>query len=755
MSGRICILVDRPRASAFAEGQTLWGYQKVFIEDKAKRCGVTLDRIDIRSISNNPQVPGPIDFAQCLKELNAQNYSVIIPLDDIALQFVTGKKSIWKWHMSPLDTLPEFTCRRAVPTFHTDQINKEYYLGLYFEMSLKRANQYSADAGAVPWKRKESRYLLDPSFDESIATLESIRNKPWLSLDIETGRNQINTFGVAWSPEDAIAIKLLPSEMPASAFHKLWSLIRELCEGDAPKVAQNGIYERMYLSRYGILLNNFSHDTMVAMKFLWPELEKGLDNVGRIYTMEPYWKDDGRVSSEEGKQKDWGNIRDWPKHLDYNCKDSSNTLIAMHAQIADLRARGLEDLYSKYIVRLFDCVYEMGARGFPLNTDKQKLLITEYEAKSAALVKQLSKEINPRAPKQKIKLLQDQGLKMPKKKNHKTGEMNDSADELTLKKLRLSYPNNTDIKILLEVAGIEKALSSYLRVRTFPDNRIRFMLDAHGTETGRMSCSKDPWDRGFNAQTMTDYAKNMIEFAPQEDRIFIELDLSQAETRFVAYDWCEENLIRMIEKKEDIHRYVAAEIYRKPMSEIVHDERQLGKKSGHGANYNMGVNTFIDSCLKEMDLVIDKPMATRVLEAYHRLFPGIRRGHAQVRNQIYRERRLTNPLGRVRYFYGRCDDNTYREGFAYRAQSTVPDVVNKLMLGLKDQRTEGALDFWLHCQTHDSITLSCKPDERHNIMKFSRKYEAWHPELILPAGKLIIPVDGKFGRCLGEMTKYA
>ncbi len=253
---------------------------------------------------------------------------------------------------------------------------------------------------------------------------------------------------------------------------------------------------------------------------------------------------------------------------------------------------------------------------------------------------------------------------------------------------------------------------------------------------------------------MTDYVKQMIEWPADSDRVFMEFDLEQAETRFVAYDACEENLLGMLSRKEDVHRYVAAEIYQKAMADVTHEERQLGKKSGHGANYSMGVATFQDSCLKEMDLVLDRKMATRVLESYHKLFPGIRRWHAKIRENVYRERRLTNPLGRVRYFYGRTDDNTYREAYAYRPQSTVPDITNHLMLGLVGRRTLGELDFHLHLQVHDSVVISCEQAQVERIAAFGLTPKLWHPHIVLPAGELVIPTSLKTGRNLGQMTKY-
>lgn len=723
---KVSIVVKEPSFSAKREGRLLTGFEQNFLFEKAVRAGLRTDEYE---------------FKQLGEPLTG---NVIVPLGESALQHFTGKKSIWKWHLSPLDSLDG---RKTVPTFDFSQIYKDWSLGLYFEMALRRAAQNSAPG---PWVRKQENYIHGISPDEAIERLESLlRMRPdWFSLDIETGRNQINTFGVAWSPNDALAVKVLPDGMPPVVFYKLWDCIRRLCESDVPKTMQNGIYERSYLSRYGIHINNFRHDTMIAQKFMWPELEKGLDNVGRIYTLEPYWKDDGRVSSEEGKRKDWGDIRDWPRHFIYNCRDTSNTLIAALAQRKDLQERGSLALYDTYIQRLFDCVYEMGTRGLPLNRASQSELITSYEARSAELVRGLSQPINPRSWQHKAKLLKDKGYELPVKRS--TGK--ESTDELSLKKLRLKYPEDTDLKNLLEVASIEKALSSYLRVKTLPDDRIRFTLDACGTETGRMSCGTDVWGGGFNAQTLNSYAKGMIEWA-DPNRVFVEIDLSQAETRFVAYDCCEETLIGMLERKEDVHSYVAAEIYGKAMRDIVHAERQLGKKAGHGANYDMGVTTFQDACLKEMDLVLDRKMATRVLESYHRVFPGIRLGHARIRETVYRERRLTNPFGRVRYFYGRTDDNTYREAYAYRPQSTVPDLINHLMLKLVDERRASHMDFWLHSQCHDSITLSCLSSEVDRIADFAFDLDKWHPEVILPAGRLRIPIDMKVGRCLGKLEK--
>src|SRR5690606_31231562 len=132
----------------------------------------------------------------------------------------------------------------------------------------------------------------------------------------------------------------------------------------------------------------------------------------------------------------------------YNVLDHANSLEACFDQRETLRSRGLLDLYENYIKKLFEPTAEMSCRGLPLNRETQAKLIAEYEGKSKALIEQLSRPINPRSPKQKIALLQNQGIRLSVKRNKKTGKSAFSADELSLKKARLKHPGCRDIELL-------------------------------------------------------------------------------------------------------------------------------------------------------------------------------------------------------------------------------------------------------------------------------------------------------------------
>lgn len=746
----LCILLAKPGISAFSEGVPVFGWDREFLKGKILRAGIPESQVHIETISKTSAAPTEEDFAACLSRLNAMpSLRVLVPLDEAPLRFVTGKKSITKWHLSPLDSLPEFVCRAAVPSFSPDAVKKDFALGLYVEMALARARKCLDDGGFI---RKEYRFRINPPLAETLELLKELETKEWLSVDFETGRGQINTVGFAWSASDAIAIKTLDGDYSQEEFLQLWQAIGRVLEGSPKKIPHNAIFEVMCASAYGIHIQNITHDTQVAQKFLYPELKKGLHNVARIYTNEPYWKDDGKVLSEEGDKKDWSNIRDWDRHFTYNCKDTTGTFEAAFSQLEDLRNRAQLGLFYDYIQRLIYPLSEMCIRGLPLDSIKQAELLEEYEDKVASLRANLSQPINPGSSKDKIALLKGKGYKIPRVLRS-TGKTSESADELSLKKLRLKHPDDTDLKALIAVSHTQKALSSYIKVKTLGRGTVHFMLDAHGTETGRFSSTKDPWSCGFNAQTIPEYAKAILSWPKGSERTFLQIDLRQAESRYVAYASADPDLIRMLETPgEDIHRYVAAEIFGIAQSQVTPEQRQLGKKSGHGANYSMGEVTFQESCLKEMDLVLSRTEAAKTLAAYHKLFPGIRRWHASIKKELWAKRKLSNPFGRTRYFYGRLDDNTFREAYAYCPQSTIPDVVNALMLRLWQERVLGKLDFWLHLQCHDSLTLSCNCiEDARKIAEFAHDLDLWHPEIVLPAGRLRIPVSIEVGTCLGEL----
>lgn len=740
-SPKILIVVDTVRTASPEFFGCLSGWQWESLRGKLLRAGLNLDDVDV-ALDADP--------------FSALAYKVVVGLGEGPLRAFTGKSGVDKWVLSPL---PLGDGRIFIPTYDLGRTQKQYELNLYQEMAFRRAYEMTT----LPIPTTAERFLLNPPLEETLETLRRIKHEPELAVDVETGYGQINTVGFAWSPHDAIAINVLPDRLSDQSYYELWRGITDVLEGPSLKVFQNFIYDVSYFSAYGIRVRGQIFDTMWAMKFLWPEFKSNLGNVGRFYTKRVYWKDDGKVTDEEGSKKNWGDVRDWLRHYTYNCRDTSGTLEASRAQREDLRNRGLDQMFGSYILRLVEPIREMCRNGMPLSLTLRDELKASGEKTLEELTqafKEKAGEVNPRSPKQVLNYLREQGIKLPKKFDKKTGAYKESTDAASIKKILLKSPDTPGLRELQQIKTLDKALSSYVNFDVRPDGRLSYSLNGCGTETLRFSGNKDPWDRGFNIQTIPREGgvisvKSM--FVAPEGQVFGEVDLSQAESRYVAYASVCKKLIDMLESGDDIHKYVAHEILRALRlgpEEYAKKWRNLGKKTGHGANYMMKEGTFVENVFKDMDLVLSKNEGKLMLDSYFHAFPEIRRWHGEIKRELYQKRKLVAPTGWERYFYGRPDDNTLREAVAWAPQHTIPWITNHLMLHLCDERKHGKLKFRLIYQGHDALVFLASEGEVGAVLDECFRLERWHPEVILPGGKLIIPIEAKTGKCLADLKDY-
>ncbi len=692
-----------------------------------------------------PVLDREADIREFKAFLATHGANVIVPLGDYAFELLTGLESLSKWHCSVVRLKAEYEGRKAIPLFHPEYISRSYGDSFYLSVGCQKIReQQHFPQVATP----ERKFLLSPSVDDTIAYLESrVNQSATIALDIETGQGMINTVGFAISPTEAIAIKVLPESHSPQQHLKLWQVLAGILESEQPKVLQNFIYEATWFSRYGIEMRGTVHDTMWAMKFLHPELDKGLDNVGRIYTPYPYWKDDN---------DNWTQIRDWHRHLDYNCKDTTGTFAAYEAQLETLAARGLKDLFQQYVMRFAPVIQEMCTRGLRLDPASLEVLKAKLgrEQESAMRIldqefmTRLGRHVNPRSPKQLQAALKELGMRLPTKRAKGKDEHSETTDKKALVKLRKKYPKEQVLPALIGLSATNKQLSSYVDFEYDRQaSRVRYQLDGCGTETGRWAGYNSGWGEGFNPQTVPKSVRNC--FIADEGKVLIQVDLAQAESRYVAWEAPEPTLIKFLSEGRDVHKYVAGKIFRKPEEIVSYQERQLGKKSGHSANYSVGPRTFAEACLVEMNLHLEEHEAKRIIETYFEVFPGIRRRQENIRKEVYHKRMLRTPIGRERHFYGRMDDGTFREAYAYCPQSVIPDITNHLMLKLWDLRDCLECEFLL--QVHDSLLLQAPAERVEEIAAVARDLESWHPRITLAGGELWIPTTIEIGQRWGKL----
>ncbi len=759
---KVLIVSDFLRIQENAEQTVLAGERKTLLQNALRRAGI-VDSDVAWTVIHPSCPPGGKDLKRltsdlsadrhrCHTDINASKANVIVPLGNYALEFITGLDSIDKQHCSILQVKAELGQRKAIPLFHTERVQREFSLTAYLSFGAVRiAKEMTSPKLDIP----ERKFLLslDLNFSQVIDYLETVVKKaPLLSVDVETGSGFVNTVGFAISPLEAIAIETHPDHAhfikSDEQFHKLWQVINSIWSSQKPKIAQNALFESQWASRYGIRLHNVVHDTMWCMKFLHPELEKGLANVGRLYTRRPYWKDD---------HSDWNNIRNWRQHLNYNCSDTCGTFEGYLNQRQALVDRKLDKLFYNYIMKFFPLIEEMCFNGLAIDENVLDFLRKEADLELAGHNDSIAREflertgrlVNLRSPKQLQAALKEIGIQLPTKVDKKTKETKETADKKALTKLKRKYPSEPIIGHLIESSRINKLKTSYLDFQYEADKKIRYSIDPCGTETGRFSAYCDPWGNGFNPQTVP---KKIRKFAISSDpnEVLVQIDLKQAESRYVAYEAPEPKLIEMLESGRDVHSYVASGIFKKAEEMVNKNERQLGKKSGHAANYGVGPRTFAEACLVEMGIVLTEQEARRIIDGYYQVFPGIRRRQANIQAEVRKTRCLTTPIGRVRHFYGRMNDQLFREAYAHSPQSVIPDITNHLMLYL-DKKFPWIK--WL-LQVHDSLLMQVPRGSQKQLWEASIDYAKWHPEIILAGGKLIIPIDMEVGNNWLNMEKY-
>jgi len=417
------------------------------------------------------------------------------------------------------------------------------------------------------------------------------------------------------------------------------------------------------------------------------------------------------------------------------------------AQQTDMEIRGLTEKFQSLVMNVCPQIAEMCWRGLPVDeTTRQELQVQQeviLNASKTLFQREVKQrlgldDVNVQSPMQIKKIFKGLGFRLPIQKGK------ESTDAKALAKLRVKHPDEPIFNHLMEIRKSSKLLSSYLKFRYNKVNgRMGFSINAHGTETGRWACRKDAFDHGLNAQTIPKSMRVM--FRAPKGKVLLQVDLAQAESRFIAWDGPVPKLMEFFKEGRDVHKYVASRIFNKLEEDITFEERQLGKKSGHAANYMVGASTFADACLHEMGLVFSLGQADKILEGYHFVFPEIRANYQRkVIEEVNQFRKLTTPMGRERYFYDRLGDQLQREACAYKPQSTIPDIINCLLKFMR-----GKADVVL--QVHDSLLFEIPLYDVKHVIKEVRKLDEWRPEIMLSGGSLEIPIDIEVGEVWGAM----
>lgn len=635
--------------------------------------------------------------------------NVFVPMGNVALWAICGKPGgiVKKWRGSILEGQfwPGMKC---IPTIHPVNAvggekedfalkRGEYIYTHFIRMDLKKiiAESHSPEI-VLPQRTLVAR----PSFLETMAFLESLRQYKTVGVDIEVMHGVVSCISFSTSPGYAVSIAFIYKGWePFNPVQEslIWKAIAEILEDpNIMKVGQNLIgFDVPFLFRqYGIRTAPV-RDTMVAMHILFPDFPKGLNFITTMYTKEPYYKDEGKQWLHFGEGED--------AFLRYNARDSAVAQEVDQKLQLELVKQGNQDTFH-WQNRLLGPLTYIASRGIRVDAKSLKRLSGEATKELEKLEEQfrqmVKKEINLNSPVQLSSFFYDElGITPYLKKGKRTTEY----DAL----VRLSRSGVTPAEIVIKHRKLAKLKGTYYDMKMSSDGRLRSAWDPVGATTGRLSSSKDIFEEGGDLQNLPEAFRKFV--LADIGYVMYSFDASMGENRIVAYVGPEPAMIKAFEDHIDLHKQTAGLIFKIPIEQVsdergsssigggMHSQRFWGKKANHSLNYDEGYKTF------SLKNEIPEREGKLVVERYHQGYPGVRgRYHPRVRQQLSENRILTNLFGRKRLFLDRWGDGLFKDAYAQIPQSTIADIVNRWGL-IPIYEEDKEVDLLL--QGHDSILL--------------------------------------------------
>jgi uracil-DNA glycosylase len=195
---------------------------------------------------------------------------------------------------------------KVLPTYHPAAVFSQYDLRPIVEADFIKL--------AFEQKNSEFNYIrralhIEPQTSDLAQWVTHLSTASHLAVDVETKNKQVTCIGFAPSKIEAFVIPFWSKRSPNLSYWPTfedekvaWQAVQTILNSDAIKIFQNGMYDIQYCLHHGWHVNRPFADTMLKHHALYPNLPKGLDFLGSIYTNERSWKKMRPRGGEEKKE---------------------------------------------------------------------------------------------------------------------------------------------------------------------------------------------------------------------------------------------------------------------------------------------------------------------------------------------------------------------------------------------------------------------------------------------------------------------
>lgn len=394
----------------------------------------------------------------------------------------------------------------------------------------------------------------------------------------------------------------------------------------------------------------------------------------------------------------------------------------------------------------------MEMNGFHISKEAFKRLEKEYEDliyQSERKIKRVLGDINLGSSKQLNEVLYTK-MKLPILEETPTGAP--SSSEATLQALmrtKLTKENKTALELLLKFRNYSKLYNTYIKGMVEnglikSDNKVHTNYKITGTVTGRLSCS-DP-----NLQNIPREGNIKLMFTSRFPKgSIIQGDYSQAELRLLAHHAKSESLIQAFKSGRDIHREVAAKVFKKAYDSVTEQERKFAKQVSFGIVYCISGAGLAEK------LNISARAGEKLIYEFLEEFPEIEKWIRKMKNQVVDHGFTENIFGRKRRFFS-VNENTgegreaQRQGVNSPIQGGAGDLTKWGMMKTYHALKKAGLNAVVIGNVHDAIMIDSPREEVREAVKILYNIATNPPiQLLVP-----MEMDIKVGPSWGELEKY-
>ena len=641
---------------------------------------------------------------------------------DVPMEFDFGKA---KFSKPDFDKLRELFAELEFISLH------KRLLKIYESETEQKEISSEELSTSIKFDKSKSKYELITSKKDSEKLAAKLNKSKLFVFDTETDSLDtfnLNILGASFTTKsgEGFFIAIDPgtksftddkNRLSLKDFQKIFKPVFE--NKKIKKVCQNGKYDISVLRNYGIKVENFYFDTMVASYIIDPDQKHGMDALSEKYlNYKPI-----PISTLIGDKKDPSKMFEVEidKLSNYAAEDSDITYQLYEILSKEIKKDKLEKIAYEVDFPLVPVLEAVENEGIKIDKsalekfskDLQKL-ITSYTKK---IHKMAGEEFNISSPKQlQVILFEKLGLTSGRKT--KTGF---STDARALENLKGEHEI---IELILDYRQVTKLKSTY--ADSLPNlinektGRVHTDFNQTIAATGRLSSINPNLQ---NIPIRTEMGKEIRKaFVPRDKNyVLLSADYSQIELRLLAAICKDEALMKAFKGGEDIHQSTAALVFMVDPKDVTPDMRRKAKEVNFGILYGIGPFGL------KTRLGIPQSHAKEIIETYFKTFKKVKNYMDSSVKKAQENGYAETLLGRRRFLININSNNRVVRQFEERVAINMPiqgsaaDMIKLAMIKIQNELEKRKTKTKMVLQVHDELLFDVHKDEVEELRPIIKK----------------------------------